>query len=107
MDTNERMGGAVALTGFAVWQLFSTYTTMAPSLSELRDTLGDSTAARQKLADADWCVGGIALLAGGTASYLSRSWLPLALITGALAWVSWYHHSALGGPTPDQIDGGK
>jgi hypothetical protein len=99
------MAGAVALTGFAVWELFGTYTTLAPSMETLRETHKDDTSARQKLRDADMCVGGIALLAGSAASYLSRSWVPLALVTGALAWVSCYHHVALEGPTPRQIDG--
>jgi hypothetical protein len=98
------MAGAVALTGFAVWELFDTYTTLAPSMSELRGTHRDDTGARQRLMDADMCVGGIAVLAGSAASYLSRSWIPLVLVTVALGWVSWYHHAALAGPTPRQIE---
>lgn len=101
---NELMAGAVALTGFAVWELFDTYTTLAPTMSELRETSCHDTSARQRLMDADVCVGGIAVLAGSAAAWLSRSWVPLALVTAALAWVSWYHHAALAGPTPRQIE---
>lgn len=98
-------GEAVALTGFAVWQLVSTYTDMAPSIGDLRGSLHHDTDARQRLMDADMCVGGIALLAGIAATWLSKSWVPLALVVGAFAWVSWYHHAALSGPTPKEIEG--
>jgi len=98
------MGEAVALTGFAVWSLFNCYTGMAPKLGELRDIHCDNTSARQRLMDADMCVGGIALLAGGFASWMSKSWAPVALVVGSLAWVSFYHHAALGGPTTEQIE---
>lgn len=97
-------GEAVALTGFAVWQLMSAYTDMAPSLGDLRSLDGTSTEPRQQLLDADMCVGGLALAAGLSATWLSKSWVPLALVLGTFAWVSYYHHAALRGPTPQQIE---
>lgn len=105
MVDGRPMGEAVALTAFAVWQLVATYTDMAPSIGDLRGSLNHSTEARQKLLDADMCVGGVAIIAGSAASYLGRSWVPLALVVATLGWVSYYHHAALGGPTPGQIEG--
>jgi hypothetical protein len=97
-------GEAVALTGFAVWQLVATYTHMAPTLGDLRTNHADDTEHRQRLLDADMCVGGTSLLAGIAATWISRSWVPIALVLGAFAWVSFYHHAALSGPTPEQLE---
>lgn len=100
------MFGAAALTGFAVWELQKCYVGMAPTLTELRDANGDATEWRQKLLDADMCTGGLALLAGGVASWLSKSYVPLLVVAAAMLWISFYHRTVLAGLTPNQIDRG-
>lgn len=107
MPNDGAMMGAAAITGFAVWELGQMYCRMAPELSEIRDTHCDSTAMRQRVLDADMCVGGLALLAGGAASWLSQSWVPIVIVAAAMLWVSYYYRAVLNGPTPHQIDGGK
>lgn len=89
--------GLVGLVGFAVWQLHEAYTDMAPDLHALRECDPFDLRPRQQLMDTDVCVGGIALLAGGAASWLMRSPLPLALMALAFVLVSGYHHAVLNG----------
>lgn len=98
------MLGAAAITGFAVWELQRSYTGVAPTLAELRDASNDATLWRQRLLDADICTGGLAALAGVSASLLSQSWIPVLVIGAAMVWISYYHHAVLDGMTPVQID---
>ena len=97
--------GAAAITGIAVWELSKAYQRFAPALGDLRKADCDETDSRQRLLDADMCVGGLAILAGGAASWLSRSWVPLVVIALAMLWVSCYHRAVLNGLTPNQIEG--
>lgn len=95
---------AVGIAGLAVWSLYSNYTNTAPSLADLRTALPDETALRQQLLDCDVLVGSTALLAGGAVGYMTRSMVPVILVALAFAVVSYYHHAALRGPTPDAIE---
>lgn len=105
MENSGAMFGAAAITGFAVWELQRAYCEVAPSLSELRDSSKDATVWRQRLMDADFYTGGLALLAGVTASWLSKSWIPVAVLGLAMVWISYFHHAVLDGMTPLEIDG--
>lgn len=87
--------GAAAIVGFAVWELAQTYCGMVPNMQELRDATPGSMA--QKLLDTDMCVGGLAAIAGGFASWLSKSWVPLVAVGLAFAWMSYYHRAAHNG----------
>lgn len=104
MSNDGAMLGAAAITGFAVWELHQAYCRTAPSLSELRDADRDGTAMRQKVLDADMCVGGLAVIAGGAASWFAKSWVPAIVVLAAGLWTSYYHRSVLAGATPVQID---
>lgn len=96
---------ATALVGFAIWETANAYGQFAPSLASMRDSRGDDTSCRQQLLDCDCLVGGTALLAGLFAAYLSRSWIPLAVVFIAFLWISGYHHLVLKGPTPNDLTG--
>lgn len=87
--------GAAAIVGFAVWELAQTYCGMVPSMGELRDAKPGSMG--QKLLDTDMCVGGLALIAGGFAAWLSKSIMPLLAVGLAFAWMSYYHRAAHNG----------
>lgn len=89
---------ATGVAGFAGYEFFKHYTSVAPSLAELRDAHGTDLDSRQKLLDADLMVGGLALLVGATASSLSKSWLPLLGTVVALCYVSGWHHWVLSSP---------
>lgn len=105
METTGAMFGAAAITGFAVWELQTAYRGVAPSLAELRDSSADATLWRQRLMDADFYTGGLALLAGLTAGWLSKSWIPVVVLGLAMVWISYFHHAVLCGITPLEIDG--
>ena len=107
VENNGAMLGAAAITGFAVWNLHDAYCRVAPQLTELRDADCNGAMYRQRVLDADVYTGGLALLAGATASWLSKSWVPLAVLVAALAWVSYFHRAVLNGVTPSEIDKGE
>ena len=90
----------VGLVGFAVWQCRDAYTDMAPDLHELRNASDPAQilTLSQSLLDTDICVGGVALLAGIASSILTKSWIPIALLFGAFAICSGYHHMVLASP---------
>lgn len=104
-EVTERMDhvAAAGLVGVALWQLAEAYRGTAPSLGELRRADRDCVDHRQRLLDADMLCGGLALLAGGAASWLTRSWIPFAIVGVGFAWVSGWHHLVMGSLTPDQI----
>jgi hypothetical protein len=88
----------VALLGFCVWEVHKAYREAAPGLPDLRECSQESTeyyTMRQSLIDADCTVGLVALGAGITASYMTRSYEPLVLVMSTLGAISWYHHSVL------------
>lgn len=95
--TDTAMLGVAALVGFAVWEAQRSYCAMAPTLTVLREALPGSGEYRQKILDADICVGGLALIAGGAAAWLAGSLIPLLLVAGAMMWLSYYHRAVLNG----------
>lgn len=94
---------AAGLVGVALWQLHEAYRETAPKLGELRRAGRDCVDHRQRLLDADLTVGGLALLAGTSASLLIRSWIPLLIVAVGFAWISGLHHLVMGSLTPDEI----
>lgn len=94
---------AAGLVGFALWELTKAYQSTAPTLGELRHAPSSSVDHRQRLLDADLMVGGLALLAGGFASWLMRSGVPIVITGAGYAWVAGWHHVVMRGVTPDQI----
>lgn len=88
----------VMLLGFCIWETHRAYRECAPALSELRECPADSDqyyTRRQQLIDADCTVGLVAIGAGLSASYMTKSWQPLILVMATLGAIAWYHHSVL------------
>lgn len=104
MDKME-LNASLALTGFALYQLHGAYTKNAPSLTQLREASTGDYRCRQQLLDADVSIGGLAFIAGVTASGLSRSWLPALMVLVGFCWISYYHHGALKGVSPRDVLG--
>lgn len=94
---------AAAIVGVALWEMSRAYRETAPPLGTLRRADRDDVDHRQRLLDADLMVGGLALLAGATASWLTRSVVPAAIVAAGFAWVSGWHHLVMGSLTPDEI----
>lgn len=94
---------AAGIVGVALWELHAAYAKTAPSMTELRRTEGAGVDGRQRLRDADLMCGGLAVLAGAAASWLTRSWVPIALVAAGFLWVSGWHHWVLAGFTPEQL----
>lgn len=94
---------AAGLVMVALWQLREAYSDAAPDLGALRRCDRDDVEHRQRLLDADLITGGLALLAGGTASWLTGSWVPLIIVAAGFAWISGWHHLVQGSLTPEQI----
>lgn len=103
MAAGHEHTAAAALVGLALWELARTYRETAPDLGDLRNGNRDDVEHRQRLLDADITVGGLALLVGATASWLTQSWLPLAIVALGFAWISGLHHLVQGSKTPAQI----
>lgn len=101
--TRIELTAAAGLVGVALWQLADAYQRSAPALGDLRRADANDVDHRQRLLDADLMVGGLALLAGAGASFLSRSWIPFVLIAAGFAWISGWHHAVMGSLTPEQI----
>ena len=100
LNTAEAAAAAGVIT-FAVWQLHTAYTNTAPSLSDLRDA-DPHSGEFLHLIDADITVGMVAAIAGVSASLLTKSWVPVGIVSLAYGALVWYHHSALNGPAPYQ-----
>lgn len=83
---------AVAVIGFAGYQLVNLWNQNAPSLAECRGADSDDATIRQQLYDADYLVGGLAITLGVTFAVLTKDATALyvmLVIFGALAM--WFH----------------
>lgn len=99
MDANTTDAlAATALAGL-VWEVGKAYRSACPDIPILRESDSNDPKVLQLLVDADFSVGIPALVAGGIASWLMRSWAPVVIVAVALAALSWYHHSILHDPT--------
>lgn len=89
-------GTAVAVLGFAIFQIADLWNKSAPSLSELReaptDWRGDGITAQQKLMDADLMVGSVVAIVAVASYMLTKDYvIPLVvlLVFGVLSY--WSH----------------
>lgn len=103
MAARHEAAAGAALVALAAWEMAKTYHQFAPSLTELRRVDRDDVDARQRLLDADLTVGGLAVLVGALASWLTESWIPLAMAVVAFAWIAGLSHLVQGSLTPEEI----
>jgi hypothetical protein len=88
---------AASVIGLAGFQLFTAWSNTAPSLSDLRAATPGDDSMRQKLYDADFMVGGLALALGVAFSVLSHDMTALVVMMVIFGMVSLWHHSVLNG----------
>ena len=93
MDTGlADFGSVAAVVGMASVQLHQMYTNSAPSLQELRDASPGDLSTHNKLNDADFMVGGLALFIGIAFLVLTRKVAPLILLSIGFVMISSWHH---------------
>lgn len=88
---------AAAISGFGIWQIASMFQNAAPKLSELRTAAPDDAKKQQDLNDAAMMTAAIGLLAGGIASYASKSMLPILIIGAVWGILVTVHYRVLKG----------
>lgn len=84
-----------ATLGFATIEVVKIWRDASPSLEEVRSApIGDITMT-QRIMDANYLGAGLAVLVGGTVSYLATSWIPLLLSLATVAFMSWWYRMVL------------
>lgn len=83
---------AIGVAAFGAYHLCSAYRELVPDLADIRSASPDDTRVNAELRDADTLIGGLALIAGGSAAILARSPIPLLAILTGYVWVAGFHH---------------
>jgi len=86
---------ATGVIGLAGFQILQAWNANAPSLSDLRGAAPDDVSIRQRLHDADWMVGGLAVILGVTFAMLTHDSTALVVMLVMFGAVSLWHHSVL------------
>lgn len=86
---------AIAVVGVAGFQLLQAWNANAPSLSEIRSADPGNVSVRQKLMDADFMVGGLAVVLGVTFALLTRDLTALIVMLVMFGTVSAWHHAVM------------
>lgn len=84
---------AVAVIGLASFQLLQAWNANAPTLSELRAAHPGDVGTKQRLMDADFMVGGLALIVGTAFAVLTRDATALIVLLVVFGLVSLWFHS--------------
>lgn len=94
IDPGLGKNGAALVVGLAVFQLWTAYTTRAPSFSELSHaTPGDDT--HEQLMDTDLTVGSLAIVAALSLGLLTRDIRLVGLMLFPFIVISLWHHAIL------------
>lgn len=97
-------GAAAGIIGLAAFQLFQTWNSSAPTLAECRKVPvnhPDTTIATQ-LKDADYLVGGMAVILGTTYLVLTHDTTAMWIMIGTWGGLSlWYHAVLKSIPAPE------
>lgn len=86
---------AIAVIGVAGFQLLQAWNTNAPSLAELRNHVPGDVSAKQKLIDADFMVGGLAIVLGISYAILTHDLTALLVMLAIFGSVAVWHHAVL------------
>lgn len=84
-----------AIMGLSTVELIKLWQSAAPSLEEMRTADQSDIYYNQRILDANYLGLGVAALIGGTSAILVRSWLPILMAMGSVAFVSWWHRQVL------------
>ena len=96
-ESTAEILGATAITAL-LFESVKVYRSACPDLDDLRVAPANDPATLQRLVDADITIGIPVILAGCIASWIMRSWVPLAVVMLAFGTVAGYHHSILSDP---------
>jgi hypothetical protein len=88
---NENNGAMLAVMGLTTVELVKLWQSVAPTMLEVRAAPKDDPATMARLMDANMLGAGLAIMIGGTTSYLLKSWLPLFMALGSVILVSQWH----------------
>lgn len=100
-------GAAVALVGFCGFQLWDAWNKTAPTLAECRGAGPGDVQVGQQLMDADVTVGSLAVLIGVIMAILTKNGTALIVILVMFGGLSFWHHMAYRGLSPEEIVGTK
>lgn len=93
---------ASAVIGLAGFQLLQTWNANAPSLSEMRAATPENNTTRTQLRDADFMVGGMAIILGTTYSILTHDATGIVIMMAIFGGVSlWWHAIERAAPAID------
>ena len=84
-----------ATLGYSTVEVIKLWMDAAPPLADIRSTPADNPAMMQRMMDANYLGAGVSLMLGGTVSYLARSWVPIMLSLGMLAFISYWYRMVL------------
>lgn len=96
---------AAAVIGLAGFQLLETWNANAPSLSDMRQADHSDNVTKTQLKDADFLVGGMALILGTTYAVLTKDGTALIVMLSIYGSVSlWWHAVARAEPATNGSD---
>jgi len=94
MET-ERDLIVASVSALVIFEVWKAYENNAPTLSDLRAATGDDLAIKQRLMDADFTVGSIALAIGVLFTIKAKDPSIIFITIGLLAALSWWRHEIL------------
>ena len=84
---------AATLIGVAGFQMLQAWNNNAPSLADIRNAHPGDDSVRQQLYDADYMVGGVALVLGVAFAILTGDMTAMLVMLIIFGGVSFWHHS--------------
>lgn len=92
-------GAAIAVISFTVLEVFRTYQSNAPKLTDIRKARKDDWLMAQQLLDADVMSGMLVAVMGVAAVILMRNRWPLLFLVATWILVAGYYHAVRKGPS--------
>ena len=84
-----------ATLGFTTMEVVKLWRDAAPTLEEMRRAPADDPVIRQRMLDANFLGAGMALIMGGSVSWLMESWIPMILTLGLVAFMAFWYRQVL------------
>lgn len=86
---------ATAVIGLAGFELLKAWNNAAPSLAQMRECEPGNVTMKQQLIDADFMVGGLAVILGVSYALISHDVTALVVMLVIFGSVSFWYHSVL------------
>ena len=84
-----------ATLGFTTMEVVKLWRDAAPTLEEMRSAPMDDPVMRQRMLDANFLGAGLAMIMGGSVSWLMGSWIPILLTLGLVAFMAFWYRQVL------------